>query len=113
VLVNLLDNALKYSPDGCQITIAAEATPDGVIVSDTDQRPGIPPDQRERIFERFAQVADATQPRRRGFGLGLTFCKLTVEAHGGEIWVEPGPNDRGSCFAFTLPHHHSSVTSGA
>jgi signal transduction histidine kinase len=103
VLVNLLDNALKYAPEGSQITVAAEVASDAIVISITDQGPGIPPDQRQRIFERFAQVADAEQPRRRGFGLGLTFCKLTIEAHGGTIWVEPGPGDKGSCFAFTLP----------
>jgi signal transduction histidine kinase len=103
ILVNLLDNALKYAPDGSQITVAAEEEPDAIVVSVTDQGPGIPPDQRQRIFERFAQVSDVEQPRRRGFGLGLTFCKLSVEAHGGEIWVTSGPDNLGSCFAFSLP----------
>ncbi|MBN1562628.1 MAG: cyclic nucleotide-binding domain-containing protein [Anaerolineae bacterium] len=104
VLTNLLDNALKYAPDNSQITIAADLDTDHVIVSITDQGPGIPADQRQRIFDRFAQVDDE-KPRRRGFGLGLTFCKLTVEAHGGTIWVEPGPEGIGSCFSFTLPLH--------
>lgn len=105
VLINLIDNALKYTPDDSRIVLAAELNreQDGIIVSVTDEGPGIPPDQHQRIFERFAQVSDAEQPRRRGFGLGLTFCQLAVRAHGGEIWVEPGPNEIGSCFAFTLP----------
>jgi signal transduction histidine kinase len=103
VLTNLLDNALKYSPDGSQITIAAELDQNHIIVSIIDQGPGIPADQRNRIFDRFAQVSDNESPRRRGFGLGLTFCKLTIEAHGGAIWVEPGPDGKGSRFAFTLP----------
>jgi signal transduction histidine kinase len=68
----------------------------------TDAGPGIPSDQRRRIFERFAQVS-GEQPRRRGFGLGLAFCRLAVEAHGGQIWVEPGPGGVGSAFKFTLP----------
>ncbi len=104
VLANLLDNALKYSPDGGRITLAADAGPEAVVVRVIDEGPGIPADQRERIFERFAQVTGTDRPRRPGFGLGLTFCKLAVEAHGGRIWVEPGPGERGSCFAFALPH---------
>lgn len=105
VLINLMDNALKYSPDDGHITLAAqvEHVRGELIISVTDEGPGIPEDQRTRIFERFAQVSDTERPRRRGFGLGLTFCQLTVQAHGGEIWVEPGPNGAGSRFAFTLP----------
>jgi signal transduction histidine kinase len=110
VLTNLLDNALKYSPDGSQIILAADVEAGHIVVSVTDQGPGIPPDQRQRIFDRFAQVSDNEHSRRRGFGLGLTFCKLTIEAHGGEIWVEPGPGDKGSCFAFTLPRQYQGDT---
>lgn len=102
ILANLLDNALKYSPDDVPITLAAEPSGDYVVVSVTDMGPGIPPEERERIFERFTQISDH-KPHRRGFGLGLTFCKLAVEAHGGEIWIEPGPGDIGSRFVFTLP----------
>jgi signal transduction histidine kinase len=102
VISNLVDNAVKYTPAGGQIILAAESKGDCIAVSITDTGPGIPPQERERIFERFAQVAD-DQPRRRGFGLGLTFCKLTVEAHGGRIWVEPGEGGAGSRFVFTLP----------
>jgi signal transduction histidine kinase len=101
VLINLLDNALKYSPDEGQITVAAQQQGDYIVVSITDAGPGIPPHERERIFERFAQVP-GDKPRRRGFGLGLTFCRLAVEAHGGQIWVEAGPEGVGSTFAFTL-----------
>ena len=102
VLSNLLDNALKYSPPESTITVRAERTPKAVVVSVIDQGPGIPEEQRERIFERFAQV-EGSKPARRGFGLGLTFCRLTVEAHGGEIWAEEGPDGVGSRFVFTLP----------
>jgi signal transduction histidine kinase len=73
-----------------------------VIVSVADCGPGIPPAERERIFERFAQV-QGTGSHRRGFGLGLTFCRLTVEGHGGKIWVEPRADAQGSRFVFTLP----------
>ena len=67
-----------------------------------DTGPGIPPEFRDRVFERFVQVTG--QPgRRRGTGLGLSFCKLAVEAHGGKIWVNDGPGGTGSEFSFTLP----------
>ncbi len=102
VLTNLLDNALKYSPPESTITVRAERIPQAIAVSVIDQGPGIPEEQRERIFERFAQV-EGSKPARRGFGLGLTFCKLAIEAHGGTIWAEDGPEGMGSRFVFTLP----------
>ncbi|NDJ75989.1 MAG: cyclic nucleotide-binding domain-containing protein [Chloroflexi bacterium] len=104
VLANLVDNALKYTPADGTITVAADVYDDELVLSITDTGPGIPPDQRQRIFERFAQVeGSSVAHRRRGFGLGLTFCKLAVEAHGGHIWVEEGPGGIGSRFAFSLP----------
>ena len=102
VLANLLDNAAKHSPSGGLITVEALRQENTVQVSVTDAGPGIPPEERTRIFERFAQVSGEKR-KRRGFGLGLNFCKLTIEAHGGKIWIEPGPQDVGSRFVFTLP----------
>jgi signal transduction histidine kinase len=102
VLANLIDNALKYSPEQSHLFVDAHAEPGQIVVSVTDQGPGIPAQERERIFERFAQIA-GDKPSRRGFGLGLTFCRLTIEAHGGRIWVEAGPGGVGSRFIFTLP----------
>jgi len=102
VLANLLDNAIKYTPAGGRVSVTAAAQDSQVLVSISDVGPGIPPEDRERIFERFAQVR-GNEPRRRGFGLGLTFCRLAVEAHGGRIWVEPGEGGTGSRFSFTLP----------
>jgi two-component system sensor histidine kinase/response regulator len=68
-----------------------------------DTGPGIPQDSRERVFDRFAQL-DGDAPRlRSGFGLGLTFCRIAVEAHQGSIWAEPGDNNIGSRFVFSLP----------
>jgi signal transduction histidine kinase len=66
-----------------------------------DTGPGIPDEYKERLFDRFTQV-DGQHGRRRGTGLGLTFCRLAVEAHGGRIWVENNPQG-GAIFAFTLP----------
>jgi signal transduction histidine kinase len=102
VVVNLLDNAIKFTPSGGRIRVSAEACGAQVSISVSDSGYGIPPDQRERIFDRFARVSD-DKPRVRGFGLGLTFCKLAVEGHGGRIWVEDGENSVGSRFVFTLP----------
>jgi signal transduction histidine kinase len=72
-----------------------------ITVQVLDTGPGIPEDFREKIFDRFSQVPGQSG-RRRGSGLGLTFCKLAVEAHGGRIWVEPRPGG-GSIFTLTLP----------
>jgi signal transduction histidine kinase len=102
VLQNLMDNALKYTPDGGRVTVAAEVQGENILVSVTDTGLGIPESQRERIFERFAQV-QGEKRARRGFGLGLAYCHLAIEAHGGRIWVEPGEGGVGSRFAFTLP----------
>jgi signal transduction histidine kinase len=66
----------------------------------SDNGPGIPPEDQERIFEKFARMQRKGRPK--GLGLGLAFCRLAVEAHGGRIWVESEP-DQGSSFYFTLP----------
>ncbi|MBN1877065.1 MAG: cyclic nucleotide-binding domain-containing protein [Anaerolineae bacterium] len=102
VLTNLIDNAIKYTPNGGTITLAAERKDNYALISINDTGSGIPQEERERIFERFAQVA-GDKPRRRGFGLGLTFCQLVVQGHGGRIWVEPGDQGIGSKFIFSLP----------
>lgn len=101
VLVNLLDNALKFSPDNSRVTIKGEMDDGGVRLSVSDQGPGVSPEEQEYIFERFAQSGDH-KGRRGGFGLGLAYCKLAVEGHGGKIWVEPNPGG-GSRFVLTLP----------
>jgi signal transduction histidine kinase len=113
VLVNLLGNALKFTPADGQITIALTRDEAGARVAVSDSGPGIPPEFRPRIFEKFAQAE--CKARRLGTGLGLAFCKLAVSAHGGRIGVlspavspaaptpippAPGP---GSTFWFTLP----------
>ena len=102
VLTNLIDNAVKHTPLGGLVTVAAEVLKGEMAVSVTDSGPGIPPEERERIFERFTQTTGEKR-RRRGFGLGLTFCRLTIQAHGGRIWVESGADGKGSRFVFTLP----------
>jgi len=108
VLINLIDNAVKFSPIGGQVVISArvdrsaEGAPRSIICSVRDAGPGIPPEQRERIFDRFTQLRDGME-RRRGTGLGLAFCKLAIEAHGGSIWADTPPEGKGSQFSFALP----------
>ncbi|MFC1960975.1 GAF domain-containing protein, partial [Chloroflexota bacterium] len=104
VLINLIDNALHYTPPGGRVLIMAEAIPgDLLLVTVDDSGPGIPPDKRDEIFDRFTTgITNQVETKHKGLGLGLTFCKLAVEAHGGTIWVEDGLNG-GAAFRFTLP----------
>jgi signal transduction histidine kinase len=102
VITNLVDNAIKYSPKGGPLSITAVSQKNMVRVSVIDAGPGVAPEERQRIFNRFAQ-AETGGIRPRGFGLGLSYCKLAVEAHNGRIWVESGPDGVGSSFVFTLP----------
>jgi len=102
ILTNLVDNAIKFTPEGEHVTISANLSAENMIaINVQDSGPGVPEDYREKIFDRFVQVP-GHRPRRRGTGLGLTFCRLAVEAHGGRIWVETLPKG-GSIFTFTLP----------
>jgi len=102
VLANLMDNAVKYTPSGGRITVSVEARPERVLISIANTGLTIPPEDRERIFERFTR-ASGGQARTPGFGLGLAFCRLAVEAHGGKIWVEPGESGQGNRIIFSLP----------
>lgn len=112
VFINLLHNAFKFTPVNGSIMIYAstENAPAGYLyVSISDTGPGIPDSQRERIFQEFVQI-EGRRPRAggRGIGLGLNFCKLAVEAHGGRIWVEQQSPLSGACFAFYLPYQQQS-----
>ena len=102
VITNLLDNAVKFSPEGGEIRFVANATDEGVVIQVCDQGPGISEEYRAIIFERFAQISGQFG-RWRGAGLGLAFSRLAVEAHGGKIWVEAPPDGQGSVFTLTLP----------
>jgi len=102
VVANLIGNALKFTPANGEIKVAACLTADGAKVSVQDTGPGIPEAYRERIFEKFGQVDGRAEGKRNSTGLGLTFCKLAVEAHGGRIGVD-SEEGRGSVFWFTLP----------
>lgn len=101
VLINLLENAIKYTRSGDQITVSAKAQDGVLLVSVVDSGPGIPSEDLEKIFDKFTRVTKDDRPK--GLGLGLAFCRLAVEAHSGEIWVE-SEEGKGSTFSFTLPH---------
>ncbi|MBZ0279892.1 MAG: GAF domain-containing protein [Anaerolineae bacterium] len=100
VVTNLMENAVKYTPMGGKITLSAERTPEGVRISVADSGPGIPKHMQRQIFDKFSRVKYRDAPK--GLGLGLAFCRLAIEAHGGQIWVESEPGN-GSAFLFTLP----------
>ncbi|MBI4530392.1 MAG: PAS domain S-box protein [Candidatus Latescibacteria bacterium] len=102
VLENLVGNAMKFSPDGTAVTIQAAYGTRSVVIRVIDQGEGIPEDYLTRIFEKFTQVKDRKSGKKEGSGLGLTFCKLVVQAHGGKILAESEMGE-GSTFIFTLP----------
>lgn len=100
VLANLVENAAKYSPAGTEIQVEARVGPGVVQWAVTDQGPGIPPEQRQRVFEKFVRLR-GEGARKPGTGLGLPICKGIVEAHGGKLWLEAPA--RGARFCFTVP----------
>jgi PAS domain S-box-containing protein len=102
VITNLLDNAVKFSAEHTQVQVSASVEDDQILFQVRDHGPGVSEENRAIIFERFSQIAGQFG-RWRGAGLGLAFCRLAVEAHGGRIWVESPPEGQGSIFGFRLP----------
>lgn len=100
VLINLLENAVKYTSSESQVLLGARCNALDLEVYVQDNGPGIPDSERERIFDKFWRLHEKTE--HRGYGLGLAYCRLAVEAHGGRIWVESEPGE-GACFKFILP----------
>jgi signal transduction histidine kinase len=100
VLVNLLENASKYLPVHGKISVGAAQAGKFLQLWVEDNGPGIPDHERERIFEKYARL-DPTGSSK-GSGIGLTYCRMVVDGHGGQIWVEPA-QDTGARFTFTLP----------
>jgi signal transduction histidine kinase len=102
VLRNLLDNAVKYSPQGGIIVVRGEVEDIHVVISVADQGVGIAPEHLNRLFEKFFRVDSSLGRNVRGSGLGLPIARTIVEGHGGRIWAESKPEE-GSTFYFTLP----------
>ncbi|MBM4431801.1 MAG: cell wall metabolism sensor histidine kinase WalK, partial [Chloroflexi bacterium] len=102
VLRNLLDNAVKYSPDGGLVVIRGEVGEDEVVISVADQGVGIAPEHLNRLFEKFFRVTSALGRHVVGSGLGLPIARTIVESHGGRIWAE-SQLGQGTTLYFTLP----------
>ncbi len=102
VLTNLIDNALKYGRENGCVIVEAEAADNEVILSISDDGPGIPLDARERVFERFYRIDKARSREQGGTGLGLSIVKHIVQAHGGRVWVDTSAAN-GAKFCLTLP----------
>ena len=101
VLINLLENAIKYTRTGGHITVSAKSGAEWIEVLVSDNGRGIPESDQQFIFDKFSRVR-TTDDENKGLGLGLTFCRLAVEGHGGQIWVKSAVG-QGSTFHFTLP----------
>jgi len=102
VVANLLANAIKHTPRGGRITMSLREVDGEALVTVSDTGVGIPESMHARIFDKFGQVGNPGDGQRMSVGLGLAFCRLAVEAHGGRIWVDSRPG-RGSTFSFALP----------
>lgn len=100
VVINLAENANKFTPTGGAIQLGAKVNRDHIEIWVQDSGPGIPPDSIKTIFEKYVRLQ--TGSATKGLGLGLAFCRLAVEAHGGKIWVE-SKLGQGSRFVFSLP----------
>ena len=100
VLINLLENAIKFTPTKGKIHISAHPWKDMVEFTVGDTGQGIPAGDLDRIFEKFSRLSPADGPR--GLGLGLAYCRLAIQAHGGKIWAESSP-ELGTKFTFRLP----------
>jgi heavy metal sensor kinase len=110
VVGNLVDNAIKFSPPGAKVQIRVSGGTGTARIEVSDEGPGVPPDQRRRIFERFARL-DPARSRRGGAGLGLAICAEIVRAHGGRIWVEER-KPHGSTFVVELPLVAAAASDG-
>jgi signal transduction histidine kinase len=102
IVMNLLSNAIKYTPEEGHISIKAWLDGDKALVAISDSGIGIPPEERDKIFDRFYQVEDSLTRQHGGIGLGLAIVKSFVELCQGQIWVE-SEVDKGSTFTVELP----------
>jgi signal transduction histidine kinase len=103
VLMNLIGNAIKFTLSQGRVTVSASRSgKETVQVCVSDTGPGIPAGEKEKIFDKFYQIAEGDGAKAKGTGLGLAISKALVELHGGKIWVDSEPS-RGGTFSFTLP----------
>jgi PAS domain S-box-containing protein len=102
ILYNLLENAVKYSPQGGEVKVSVQPEKEQLVIGVSDQGVGISPADQAKLFAPFQRLEESRPGGSRGVGLGLLVCQRLVEAHGGRIWVESEPG-RGSTFFFTLP----------
>ncbi|MGH2542383.1 MAG: sensor histidine kinase, partial [Ardenticatenaceae bacterium] len=111
VLVNLMTNARKYAPEGSEVSLSVETKAGDVLFTVSDAGQGVPPDERERIFEPFYRMKKDSESGLSGSGLGLAIAKSLVELHRGRIWVEDSPAG-GASFTFSLPIESGHENSG-
>ncbi len=107
VLRNLIENAAKYGGASSPIFVRAFFDDGKITIKVEDEGPGIPEDERSRIFESFYRIDNGLSRITSGAGLGLAICQGFVQAHGGKIWIEP--KKHGACFVFTLPHKSEQI----
>ena len=108
VLINLIDNAVKYAPQSSEIRISVQELEGKVHVSVADNGPGIPDGDKDRVFEMFYTGASCAADSRRSLGLGLSLCRSIIHAHGGSISVRDN-HPSGAIFEFTLPSEEVSI----
>ena len=103
VFTNLIGNAIKFTPENGEVNVKVEADGNLLHVEVIDTGPGIPPEERQKIFDKFYQLSDISTRQQGGSGLGLSISKSIVEAHGGKLWIDDGNQGKGSNFQFVLP----------
>ena len=106
VIANLLSNAIRHSPEGEEVEVTTGFLTEkrSIVFSVKDNGNGLAPEYHQKIFDKFEQVELKDSGVKAGTGgLGLSFCKMAIEAHGGEIWIESEGNGKGSTFSFILP----------
>ena len=103
VFTNLIGNAIKFTPNNGEVSVKVEADGNLLHVEVIDTGPGIPPEERQKIFDKFYQLSDISTRQQGGSGLGLSISKSIVEAHGGKLWIDDGNQGKGSNFQFVLP----------